>query len=61
MAVDMENIVASTSKLELWLKVRNNESLTLTDVPELIRNKSLEEQAKEDFWKAFKDLHRANE
>lgn len=45
MAVDMENIVASTSKLELWLKVRNNESLTLTDVPELIRNR----------WNYFRD------
>jgi hypothetical protein len=45
MAVDFENSVDSLSKLDLWFKVRQNQDLTLSDIPEIIRLR----------WPYFKD------
>lgn len=45
MAVDFENSVDSLSKLDLWFKVRQNQDLYLSDIPEIIRLR----------WTYFKD------
>jgi len=37
MSLDFENSIDAISDLNLWFKLRNNESLTLADVPEIIR------------------------
>jgi hypothetical protein len=37
MLVDMEGAIEPLSKLDLWVKVRENSLLTLADIPELIR------------------------
>lgn len=37
MALDFENSIASMADLNLWYKIRNNEPLTMSDMPEIIR------------------------
>lgn len=37
MAVDFENSIDSLSKLDLWFKVKQNQDLYLSDIPEIIR------------------------
>ena len=37
MALDFENSLDSVADLNLWYKIRSNEGLTLTDLPEIIR------------------------
>lgn len=37
MALDFENVIEAENQLTLWYKLKNNDPLTLADVPEIIR------------------------
>lgn len=54
MAVDLENAIDPLSKLDLWIKLRNGESLTLGDIPEIIR---LRWPYFRDRWEFIKDQY----